>query len=139
MHPKYPKAEEVIHDVHDAAEEVLKIVGPGLLEVIYEQCLSRELELRGHRVEKEKRVTVCYKGHEFIHLLRADLIVDECVVIELKSVEGNIRPEFRLQLLSYMKLLDVPLGLVINFGATSATRYRRVILAGADVGYEPPF
>lgn len=139
MHLKYPKAEEVIQDIHDAAEEVLRVIGPGLLEVVYEQCLLRELELRGHRIEKEKQVTICYKGHQFIHLLRADLIVDDCVVIELKSVEGNIRPEFRMQLLSYMKLLDVPLGLVINFGATSATRYRRVILAGADMGYEPPF
>ncbi len=139
MHLKYPKAEEVIQDIHDAAEEVLRVIGPGLLEIVYEQCLLRELELRGHRIEKEKQVTICYKGHQFIHLLRADLIVDDCVVIELKSVEGNIRPEFRMQLLSYMKLLDVPLGLVINFGATSATRYRRVILAGADMGYEPPF
>jgi GxxExxY protein len=132
MHPKFQQADQVMTDIHAATNEVLKVLGPGLLETVYEQCLSRELELRGHRVEKEKRVTVCYKGHEFVHLLRADLIVDDCVVVELKSVEGAIRAEYQLQTLSYMRLLDIPLGMVINFGATTSSRWKRIILAGAD-------
>ena len=133
MHSKYKQAELVMKEIYEASEEVLRVIGPGLLESVYEQCLWHELELRGHSVEKEKRVIVDYKGHTFDHLLRADLIVDDCVVVELKSIEGNIRPEFRLQLLSYLKLLNLPLGMVVNFGATGASRYKRVILANADV------
>jgi GxxExxY protein len=132
MHPKFQQADYVVTDIHAAANEVIKIIGPGLLETVYEQCLCRELELRGHRVEKEKRVVVNYKGHTFEHVLRADMIVDDCVVVELKSVEGAIRAEYSLQVLSYMRLLDIPLGMVINFGATSSSRWKRVILAGAD-------
>jgi GxxExxY protein len=119
-------------DIHAATNEVLKVLGPGLLETVYEQCLCRELELRGHKIEKEKRVTIDYKGQTFEHLLRADLIVDDCVVVELKSVEGAIRAEYQLQTLSYMRLLDIPLGMVINFGATTSSRWKRIILAGAD-------
>ncbi len=132
MHPKFQQADYVMADIHAATNEVIKIIGPGLLETVYEQCLCRELELRGHKIEKEKRVKVEYKGKTFEHLLRADLIVDDCVVVELKSVEGAIRAEYSLQVLSYMRLLDIPLGMVINFGATSSSRWKRVILGGAD-------
>jgi GxxExxY protein len=132
MHPKFQQADQVMTDIHAATNEVLKVLGPGLLETVYEQCLCRELELRGHKIEKEKRVTIDYKGQTFEHLLRADLIVDDCVVVELKSVEGAIRAEYQLQTLSYMRLLDIPLGMVINFGATTSSRWKRIILAGAD-------
>ena len=132
MHPKYQQANSVLSDVHAATNEVLKVIGPGLLETVYEQCLFRELELRGHTLEKEKRIVIDYKGQTIEHVLRADLIVDDCVVVELKSVEGSIRPEYQLQVLSYMRLLDIPLGMVINFGATTSSRWKRVILADAD-------
>ena len=132
MHPKYQQANSVMSDIHAATNEVLKVIGPGLLETVYEQCLFRELELRGHKLEKEQRIVIDYKGRSFEHVLRADLIVDDCVVVELKSVEGSIRPEYQLQILSYMRLLDIPLGMVINFGATTSSRWKRVILAGAD-------
>ena len=132
MHPKYPEGQAVIKEIFHAAEEVLHHLGPGLLESVYENCLCRELELRGHTVVKEKVVEINYKGATLKQVLRADLIVDDCVVVELKSIEGSIRTEFRMQLLSYLKLLDMPLGLIVNFGATETVRYRRVILAGAD-------
>ena len=132
MHPKYQQANSVLSDIHAATNEVLKVIVPGLLETVYEQCLFRELELRGHTLEKEKRIVIDYKGQTIEHVLRADLIVDDCVVVELKSVEGSIRPEYQLQVLSYMRLLDIPLGMVINFGATTASRWKRVILADAD-------
>ena len=132
MHPKYQQADTVLSDIHAATIEVLKVIGSGLLETVYEQCLFRELELRGHKLEKEKRIVIDYKGQIIEHVLRADLIVDDCVVVELKSVEGAIRPEYQLQVLSYMRLLDVPLGMVINFGATTSSRWKRVILADAD-------
>ena len=132
MHPKYQQANSVLSDIHAATNEVLKVIGPGLLETVYEQCLFRELELRGHTLEKEKRIVIDYKGQTIEHVLRANLIVDDCVVVELKSVEGSIRPEYQLQVLSYMRLLDIPLGMVINFGATTSSRWKRVILADAD-------
>ena len=132
MHPKYQQADTVLSDIHAATIEVLKVIGSGLLETVYEQCLFRELELRGHKLEKEKRIVIDYKGQIIEHVLREDLIVDDCVVVELKSVEGAIRPEYQLQVLSYMRLLDVPLGMVINFGATTSSRWKRVILADAD-------
>ena len=132
MHPKYPERQAVIKEIFHAAEEVLHHLGPGLLESVYEYCLCRELELRGHTVVKEKVIEINYKGATLKQVLRADLIVDDCVVVELKSIEGSIRTEFRMQLLSYLKLLDMPLGLIVNFGATETVRYRRVILAGAD-------
>jgi iron complex transport system substrate-binding protein len=68
----------------------------------------------------------------YAYLLRADLIVDDCVVVELKSTEGAIRTEYQLQTLSYMQLLDIPLGMVVNFGATTSSRWKRIILTDAD-------
>ena len=133
MHPDYERADVILQDVTLACEEVLDHLGPGLLESVYEECLAHELRLRGHNVEKEKRITINYKGHEFNHILRADLIVDECVILELKSIESAIRVEHRMQLLSYLKIINYPLGQIINFGATNTCRYRRVILSNANL------
>ena len=133
MHSDYERADILLDDVTKACEEVLNHLGPGLLESVYEECLAHELKLLGHSVEKEKQIIVNYKNHQFTHSLRADLIVDDCVILELKSIEGSIRAEHRMQLLSYLKLANYPLGMVINFGSTSALRYRRVLLAGANL------
>ena len=132
MHPLFPKANEVAKDVVDAANEVLRTVDMGLLESVYNRCLTYELRLRGHAVASEKYVEYDYKGLRCSDTLRADLIVDDCVVVELKSVECALRAEYKMQLLSYMRLLNCPLGLLINFGATSTTRFNRLILRGAD-------
>ncbi|MBR4318173.1 MAG: GxxExxY protein [Kiritimatiellae bacterium] len=131
MHPLYDKAEQLSQDVVDAFIEVLRTLGAGLLESIYETCLRHELELRGHRVKTELVVPVKYKGISFPEKLRVDLLVDDCLVVELKAIEGAIRSEHKMQLLSYMHLLDVPLGLVLNAGATNSERVKRVILTGA--------
>ena len=133
MHSDYERADAILNDVTNACEEVLNPLGPGLLESVYEECLAYELALRNHVVEKEKQIIVTYKGHRFTHNLRADLIIDNCVILELKSIEGPIRAEHRMQLLSYLKLANYPLGMVINFGTVSAGRYRRVLLAGANL------
>lgn len=131
MHPLYRKAEEVSKDVLDAFMEVLERLGPGLLESIYEKCLKHELELRGHKVESEVTLNVTYKDISFPQSLRVDLLVDNCFIVELKAVEGAIRTEHRMQLLSYLRLLDIPVGFVLNAGATTGERVRRVLLAGA--------
>ena len=132
MHPLYPKADAVFLDALDACVEVLRHMGPGLLESVYEACLERELVLRGHRLEKEKYVTYAYKGAAFSTTLRADLIVDECLVIELKSLEGELRYEHQMQVLSYLKMLNYPVGLLANFGATDRKRFKRILLKNAN-------
>ncbi len=98
-----------------AAIEVHKELGPGLLESVYQTCLSIELRQMGFTVETEVPVAITYKGHD-IHQegFRADLIVNDEVVIELKSVE-DIKPVHGKQLLTYLRLLDKRIGLLINF------------------------
>ena len=82
--------------------------------------------------ERERQVSVDYKGERFATVLRADLLVDGCVVVELKSIEGKLRYEHKMQILSYMHLLDTPVGLIINFGATDDQRIHRVLLRNAN-------
>ena len=139
MHPLYDKAQQLSQDVVDAFIEVLNTLGAGLLESIYEKCLQHELELRGHHVKTELVVPVKYKGAIFPEKLRVDLFVDDCLMIELKAIEGAIRTEHKMQLLSYMHLLDVPLGLVLNAGPTNSERVKRVILSGAAPEESVPF
>ena len=140
MHKRYPQANITAKDVVDASMTVLRTVGMGLLESVYERCLEHELRLRGHQVEHEARIAIMYKGLRVEAPYRADLLVDGCVVVELKSIEGAIRYEHKMQLLSYMKLLDYPIGLVINFGPNEKRRTQRVILKDADKETDaPPF
>ena len=136
MHPKYEKANKALEDAVIAMQTVLDTLGSGLLESIYQKCLAHELELMGHQVMTEKQVEVNYKGYTFKENLRADIIIDDCTILELKSVEGPIRKEFVAQLLSYMKLCDMPLGMILNFGATSSARKKRLIAPGVLVDEE---
>ena len=134
MHPLYAQANILTADVIGAAIEVFRHFGPSLLESIYTRSLALELILHGHRVQTEKRINIEYKGFFFEETLRFDLMVNECLLIESKVSELGIRPENRHQLLSYQKLMDIPLGLIFNFGdARFGDRgIQRVILKGAD-------
>ena len=134
MHPLYTKANDLSPIVIRCAIEVYKHFGPGLLESIYTRCLARELELQGHDVQMEKRIDIIYKGLSFEEHLRFDLLVDECLLVESKVSDQGIHFEYRHQLLSYEKLLDVPLGLILNFGDIrfGDRGIQRVILKGAD-------
>ena len=114
MHPLYKKADRLSSEVIGAAIEVHRNKGPGLIESIYERCLLRELELRSIPAKTQKIVHVEYKGLVFEEPLRFDLLVDDCLLVELKAVEV-LHPFSKAQLFSYMKLLDVPIGLLINF------------------------
>jgi GxxExxY protein len=107
-------ADRLSREAIAAAIEVHRVLGPGLLEGIYEKCLVREFELRGIPVLTQKHVRIEYKGLMFDEELRFDLLVDGALLLEVKAVREVI-PVHKAQLLSYMKLLDVPLGLVINF------------------------
>ncbi len=136
MHRLWTQAEALTGEVIDASIEVQKHFGIGLLESIYQKCLGQELRLRGHDVKLEIAVPVRYKGLEFEEKLRVDILVDDCLIVECKSLDESKIDIVRCkaQTLSYMKLLDVPLGLVINFGDYRLGRrgVSRVILKGAD-------
>ena len=114
MHPLYEKADRVSREVIGAAIEVDRHKGPGLIESIYERCILRELELRAIPSVTQKLVCIEYKGLVFDEPLRFDILVDDCLLVELKAVE-LLHPFSKAQLFSYMKLLDIPLGLLINF------------------------
>ena len=114
MHSKYQKAHKWSREVIGAAIEVHRTIGPGLLESVYQRCLLHELMLRGVPVSVQTPVAVRYKDLILDETLRGDLVVDECLVVELKAVE-TVLPVHKAQLLTYMKLLDAPLGLLLNF------------------------
>jgi len=114
MHAFCGRADGVSGEVIGAAIEVHRRKGPWLIESIYERCLLRELELRSIAAMAQKIVRVEYKGLVFDEPLRFDLLVDNCLLVELKAVEV-LHPSSKAQLFSYMKLLDIPIGLLINF------------------------
>ncbi len=104
-------------------------LGPGLLENIYKHVLAFELRSRGLKVEVEVAIPVTYKGHTFDMGYRADLIVENSVLVELKTVE-NLSPIHEAQIMTYLKLTDIKLGYLINFNSTSMIpnrTYRRFI------------
>lgn len=104
------------HDIIAAAIAVHNELGPGLLESAYEACLTRELQLRGHRVLTQVALPVTYKGIRVDLGYRLDVVVDDAVIVELKTVEG-VLPIHRAQLTSYLRLSGRRVGLLINFHA----------------------
>jgi GxxExxY protein len=132
MHPLFQKASEITETIIGSAIEVHRNKGPGLIESIYEWCLLKELELRGLSTMSQRLVVIEYKGFTREEPLRFDVLVEECVLVEAKAVE-RILPIHKAQLLSYIKLLDVPLGLLINFHEPKLSGgVRRLILPGAN-------
>ena len=131
MHPLFAEADKLSYEVIGAAIEVHRHKGPGLIESIYEKCFLRELGLRHIPCVSQKAVLIEYKGYTFEESLRFDLLVADCLLVELKSVE-NVLPVHKAQLLSYMKLLNIPIGLLINFHEAKLTDgISRLILPGA--------
>jgi GxxExxY protein len=106
--------EDLTEQVIGAAIEVHKAIGPGLLESVYQECMCRELNLRGLRFQRELKVPVIYKGVALDCGYRLDLIVEDVVILELKCVD-RIIPIHEAQLLTYLKLLDKPVRFIINF------------------------
>ncbi len=133
MHPLFQKADSLTGAIIAGAIEVHRDKGPGLLEPIYEWCLMRELELRNLAATNQKLVQITYKGFFREEPLRFDVLVENCVLVEAKAVEKTL-PIHKAQLLSYMKLLNVPVGLLINFNETKLTDgVSRLILPGANL------
>jgi GxxExxY protein len=126
-----PRANAWSQLVIGAAIEVHRIKGAGLLEEIYSKCLGRECELRNIPFVREVRVSLEYKGLVFEEPLRLDFLVDDVLILELKSVE-RVLPIHKAQLLSYMKLLNKPLGLLLNFNEVVVSNGIRMVLKEDD-------
>ncbi|MBQ7526575.1 MAG: GxxExxY protein [Bacteroidaceae bacterium] len=116
---------DITYEVRGAIYDVYKELGPGLLESVYEEALIFEIKQRGLNVERQVKVPVVYKGNVLETDLRLDLIVEDKVIVELKSVE-EMKKVFAKQLLTYLRLMNKKVGLLVNFNTdnilTSITR-----------------
>jgi GxxExxY protein len=113
---------DLIYKVNGAAIEVHKALGPGLLESVYHKCLKHELALRGIKFQSELSVPVYYKGLKIEAELRCDLFIEGILPVELKAVE-EIHPIHEAQLLTYMRLLNVPEGVLYNFNVVNLYQF----------------
>jgi len=114
MHELFGKADSLTEKIIACAIEVHRDKGPGLIESIYEWCLVTELRLQGLGCLSQKTVKVEYEGFTREEPLRFDLLIEDCVLVEVKALK-ELFPIHHAQLLSYMKLMDIPVGLLINF------------------------
>ena len=110
------KINDLTGQVIGAAIEVHKTIGPGLLESIYEECLCRELDLRKIPFERQKEIPIEYKGSPLRNVYRLDIVIENDLIIELKACE-SLLPVHEAQLLTYLKLSKINIGLLINFNA----------------------
>jgi GxxExxY protein len=110
--------DDLTYQIRGAIFDVYNSLGPGLLESVYEEALVFELQQRGLTVERQVEVPIHYKGQELKTPLRLDLLIENTIIVELKSVE-EIKPVFAKQLLTYLRLLDKRVGLLVNFSANN--------------------
>lgn len=118
---------QLSYEITGCAIKVHKALGPGLLESVYQKCLKYELERRDHKVHKQVFVPVHYDGIVIDAELRLDLLVNNTIVVELKTVE-YLMPVHEAQLYTYMKLLKKPQGLLINFYTDNITKSLRPLV-----------
>ena len=109
---------DITYKIIGCTYEVHKILGPGLVESTYQTCLCYELEKQGLKFEKQKELMINYKGTTLNNGYRIDILVEDSIVLELKSVE-NLLPIHTAQILTYLKLSEHNLGLLINFNVTN--------------------
>jgi GxxExxY protein len=109
---------ELTYEIRGAIFDVYNALGPGLLESVYEEALVFELQQRGLEVIRQLEVPIIYKGNELKTPLRLDLLVEDQVIVELKSVE-EMKPVFAKQLLTYLRLMDKRVGLLVNFSTNN--------------------
>lgn len=124
--------EEIARVAVDCGYRVHKELGPGLLESVYEVVLAKVLTDRGFSIERQKQVPIVFQGLRFEESFRVDLMVEKRLVIEIKSVE-ELAPVHGKQLLTYLRLLNLPLGLLMNFGAaTFKSGVKRIVNNHSD-------
>ena len=113
--------DELTYTIIGCAIEVNKEIGPGLLESLYEKCLILELHKQGLRTASQQIVPLTYKGHDLETNLRLDILVENQIIVELKAVD-KVHPIHEATLLTYMKLLKKPKGIIINFNCTNIVK-----------------
>ena len=118
MHITQKYLDELTYQIIGCAIEVHKQLGPGLLESVYEKCFIRELELKGLNYVSQRIVPLNYKGIQLDADLRFDVLVEDLIVTELKAMEG-ILPVHEAIVLTYMRMLEKPKGIIINFHCTN--------------------
>ena len=106
---------ELTYQIRGAVWDVYNDLGPGLLESVYEEALVYELQQRGLKVERQKQVPIIYKGCKLNTDLRLDIVVEDQIIVELKSVE-ELKPVFFKQTKTYLRLMNKRVGLLVNFG-----------------------
>ncbi len=109
---------ELTYQIRGAIFEVYNTLGPGLLESVYEEALVFELQQQGLQVARQMEVPISYKGNCLKTTLRLDLLIENRIIVELKSVE-EMKPVFAKQLLTYLRLLDKRVGLLVNFSSNN--------------------
>ncbi len=114
MIPLSSEHDSTAHEIVDSAFPVHRALGPGLLESVYEQCLTYELQSRGYKIERQVGLPVVYRDVRLEAGFRIDILVNDLIVIELKTVE-RLLPIHEAQLLTYLKLSGKRLGLLLNF------------------------
>lgn len=124
--------DEITGIIVDTAYKLHIQLGPGLLESVYEMVMAKELERQGLKVERQKPISIEFDGLFFEEGFRVDLLVDDRVIVELKSVEILAPIHFK-KVLTYLKLIDQPVGLLINFGAVKMKEGLHLIVNG----YQP--
>ena len=116
--------EEITYKIRGAIYDVYTALGPGLLEVVYEKALKIELEAKGFAVKEQGNIIVNYKGHELDCNLRYDLLVNDCVIIELKAVD-EFKNVFFKQVITYLRLLNLRTGILVNFNTDNILKSMR--------------
>jgi iron complex transport system substrate-binding protein len=125
--------EEISREVVDSAFHIYRELGPGLLESVYEIVLARALSKRGLFVERRKPIRFEFDGIRFDNAFLADLVVEQTLVVEVKSLE-RLSPVHPKQLLTYLRIMKLPLGLLLNFGADQfSSGVKRVVNGHTDV------
>ena len=114
--PDNSKVDELAEKAIGCAIEVHRTLGPGLLEYVYRECMILELRRQNLRVESERQIPFDYKGQRIKSRLRLDLVVEDCIIVELKAVE-RLDPIHQAQVITYLKLAGLPVGLLMNFNA----------------------
>jgi len=119
--------EAMAADVIDASFRIHRDLGPGLLESVYETVLAAQLERRGYRVERQRPISFDFDGLRFEAAFRIDILVEDRLLLEIKSID-RLNPVHLKQVLTYLRLMKQPLGLLINFGgATLKEGLRRIV------------
>ena len=128
--------DDITGSIVDASLRIHRDLGPGLLESVYEAVLARALDQRGFQVERQQAIRFEYEGIVVEEGFRADLLVDNRVIVEIKSVE-RLAPVHSKQLLTYLKLTKTPVGLLINFGAATLREGLHRIVNGLPPSASP--